>query len=150
MSEKIRIDRSKLRDSRSKMRITVNKADVTGASKKDPGNCAVARAVRRCVHAHQAIVHKSRTYVQMKPNGEWLRFETPESARTELISFDRGAGFQEDDYVLRPTRPSARLGVNKRQRKHRQNHTGHKRTPQHIIQGGRVDGRHEGNSRRKI
>ncbi|HWS65725.1 MAG TPA: hypothetical protein VN325_23445 [Steroidobacteraceae bacterium] len=132
------IQGKKVRDAKSKLMINIVKRDVDNAAKMDPGNCAISRAVKRCAHAHQVIVHRSRTYVQMNQGSDWLRYETPESAARELISFDRGAGFQEDNYTLRPVRPSAREGMLKDRKRDRGAYTGKKRTPHHVLKGVRA------------
>lgn len=133
-----KLNPKKIRDAKRKLVIRVTKGDVHGAKRANHEDCAVARAIKRCFHANQVVVAKSRTYVQMAPNSEWDRYETPEAIRTEMVVLDRGAAFQEDEYTLRPLRPSARKGARGTRADRRAAYTGRKRSPIHIVEGVRA------------
>jgi hypothetical protein len=150
----MKIEGKTVHDAKRQLTIAVTKADVGKSKRKDPSGCAVAVAVKRATHAHKVLIHKSRAYVQMKPDAEWSRYEVGTDILSELVSFDRGAGFQADDYVLRPPRPSATtealalrsattealaLRHEREKKRSRPAYTGKKRNPPHIIKGIRID-----------
>jgi len=98
-------------DAKAPLHITVIDSDITRADRKEPDTCAMALAVRRCVHAHEVRVHMTRVYVRKKANGPWTRYLTSAPLRTELVSFDRGGGFQAGTYMLHRVYKSQRVGV---------------------------------------
>lgn len=102
----MKIDGAPVVNATKKLPITITPRDVKLGETKDPGACAAARACMREAGATQARVHISTTYLKM--DKEWVRYRTPAAIRSEIISFDRGAGFQPGDYVLRPLQPSHR------------------------------------------
>ena len=94
-------------DGKRKIKIKVSEADVKRGNVKDPATCAAAKALLRRVRGcSQVRVHIARTY--LKVGNTWLRFHTPQSLRSEIVAFDRGAPFQPGEYVLTPMRPSHR------------------------------------------
>jgi hypothetical protein len=105
----MRINGLKVVDPKSKVTLHITKADITKGNTKDPAACAAARCIMReipeCVEAR---VHLGRTYIKTKE--KWLRYQTPESLRSEIIAFDRGGVFEPGVYELRPMSPSNRLG----------------------------------------
>lgn len=119
--------------------IEVTPRDVKSGDTKDPGACAVALA---CMHMGytEARVHLARTYLRL--GNKWLKFRTPQSIRTELISFDRGGDFQTGTYILSAIQPSGRTGkahgVTKA-RKRRQR-PGQQTRPYHMVSGVRAHG----------
>jgi hypothetical protein len=100
-------------DSSKKLTITITPKDVAKGNTKDPAACAAAQACMRQTGATEARVHLGRTYLKMEK--KWVRFNTPEALRSEIISFDRGHEFQPGDYTLRPMPPSFRAKAGKRQ-----------------------------------
>ena len=96
-------------DARKHAVIHITDRDTIKGATKDPGACAAALAARRdiadCISAR---VHIGRVYIEQKE--KWVRYQTPESLRTEIIAFDKGGSFQPGDYTLRPPAPSAREG----------------------------------------
>src|SRR5262245_17481059 len=72
--------------------ISVLPKDISNAKRRDSGDCALARAIMRTMHATEVRVHLSRTYV--KQGKVWQRFDTPAALRTEMASFDRGGTFE--------------------------------------------------------
>ena len=95
-------------DANKNVIIKITARDVRDGKTKDPGSCAAARACMRDMGASQARVHLGRTY--LKVDKKWIRFETPEALRSEIISFDRGHDFQAGTYTLRVVRPSHKGG----------------------------------------
>lgn len=102
----------KVVDARKPLTITINSVDVKKGANKDPAACAAARSLVRNGHCTEARVHLGRTYIKTKNergSQVWVRYMTPESIRTEIVSFDRGAQFDEGEYTLRPPSRSMRL-----------------------------------------
>ena len=92
--------------------IVITPHDVKTSKQKDPGHCAAALAGRREFHT-EVRVHLSRTYVKDTKQRRWIRYITPEQISREIISFDRGAGFEPGEYELRAPVGSMRLGAYK-------------------------------------
>lgn len=86
--------------------VTVTKRDVKNGQRKDPGGCAMALAAKRTCHAKSARVHVGRTYIEY--DDKWVRYNTSNSLRTELVSFDRGQVFLEGDFRLSAIPPHDR------------------------------------------
>lgn len=105
----MKIGGKKVVDARKPLILYVNQTDINKGQVKDPTGCAIAQACKRQLHAKSAMVHLARTYVEM--DDKWLRYRTPNSARTELVSFDRGKKFEEGVYKLPPLQPSKTKGV---------------------------------------
>lgn len=114
-------------DAKRALVLHITKSDVKRGNTRDPGGCAAAVALQRQLHCRAARVHLGRTYVET-PH-VWLRYFTPQSLRTEIVSFDRGGGFQGGEFRLPPMTPSKTLGrgrqegsstnqTNKRRRRH--------------------------------
>lgn len=97
-------------DATEELLLHVTPADVKAANKKDPANCAAAKAGQRELK-RDVRVFLTRTYVKEKDH--WVRYHTPESASREIISFDRGSSFMPGVYRATPFCESARLGVYK-------------------------------------
>lgn len=81
------------------LEIHITPEDVKSGRTKDPSRCAAARAICREMHAPAARVHVGRTYIE-KPD-VWIRYDTPRSLRTEVITFDRGGKFEPGPHVLK-------------------------------------------------
>jgi hypothetical protein len=76
-------------DATKSLRIQISREDAGRGKTKDPGQCAAARAILRVVPtAKGARVHLGRTYIET--DKEWVRYTTPPSLKTEIVSFDRG------------------------------------------------------------
>lgn len=86
-------------DATKPISIHITKRDTTDGDNKNPSSCAAARAVKRdvpeCVNAR---VHIGRVYVETPK--QWVRYETPDALRTEIVAFDRGGQFQPGNYKL--------------------------------------------------
>jgi hypothetical protein len=108
------LDGSPVFDATNDLLIEVVKNDVAKADQKDPADCAMARAVRRCTKAHEVRAHLGRVYVRQREKGPWKRYETGPALRSEIISFDRGGGFQEGQYMLKSIRPAHKLSARKK------------------------------------
>ena len=90
-----------VRDATKKVRIVIAKQDAMFGSSKEPGSCAAAKAcLRQVPNCSEARVHIARTY--LKIGDHWLRFQTAEALRDQIISFDRSGKFDSGDYYLNP------------------------------------------------
>ncbi len=107
----MRINGKKVVDATKPLHISISKRDATLGKTKDPANCAAARAIVRTIaDVKGARVHLGRTYIEYPD--KWVRYKTPPSLKTEIVSFDRGAKaeYTEGDYTLYAPTPSDRLG----------------------------------------
>lgn len=100
------INGKKVVDSNHSMALVIEDQDIKAGKMKDSAHCAAAQACVRLMDAISARVHLSRTYVEYPKR--WLRFRTPSSLRTEIVSFDRGGKFKAGTYYLNPLSPSER------------------------------------------
>lgn len=99
-------------DATSKAKIHITQTDTIKGANKDPGACAAARAAARDITGClSARVHIGRVYIEHK--NKWVRYQTPEALRTEIIAFDKGGSFQPGHYELRPPSPTSELGRRK-------------------------------------
>jgi hypothetical protein len=93
------INGKKVVDATKPVLIHITERDATDGDNKNPSGCAAARAVKRdlpeCVSAR---VHIGRVYVETPKR--WIRYETPDALRTEIVAFDRGGTFQPGAYKL--------------------------------------------------
>lgn len=131
----------KVVDATKALAIKVTKLDVVKGRNKSPATCAAARACLRADLCTAARVHLGRTY--LKINNKWVRYQTPQAMRAEIIAFDRGAEFQPGEYILRPVPPSARPTGKQRGSVTGQNKPVHKRIKRavmHQVEGVRAHG----------
>jgi len=84
--------------------IEIVKADIRSRDRKNPEKCALAQACKRELHVTEARAYLSRLYI--KHGDHWLRYQLPETVRTEVASFDRGGGFSQGTYRIPPLSPS--------------------------------------------
>jgi hypothetical protein len=119
----------------------ITKRDCDKGQNKEPASCAAALACKREVDGcTDARVHLSVIY--LKVGNKWLKYRTPQSIRSEVISFDRGAYFAPGEYRLMPFSESSRaregrahtLGAPKHGR------PGHHRVKHHTVSGVRPKG----------
>lgn len=101
------IDGLPIFDAKKPIQLHITKEDISGADKKKPNSCAVAKACSRQLHAKEVRVHLGRVYVRTN-NTNWQRFITPKPMRTEIIAFDRGGKFMPDTYHLAAPHPTAK------------------------------------------
>lgn len=93
------INGKKVVDATKPISIHITERDTIAGDNKNPSSCAAARAVKRevpeCVNAR---VHIGRVYVETAKH--WIRYQTPDALRTEIVAFDRGGSFAPGDYKL--------------------------------------------------
>lgn len=109
----MKIDGIEVRDATRPVVLHIRDADAR-SGKKDPGNCAAAKAACRIEGVIEARIYRTRSYLLMQDSRTekkfWKRFNTPGAIRNELIAFDRGGTFQPDDYQLGVITPNERIG----------------------------------------
>jgi len=97
-----------VKDATKNLEIEIEKVDAVGSRKKDPHNCAAARAIKREYKCKDVAVFSSKTYVL--ENDHYVRYITPESITREIVAFDRGSEFEPGSYKLRKPGPTEKLG----------------------------------------
>lgn len=103
-------------DADKPVEVSVSRRDCKDAKRLNPSECALARAARRDLQADGVIIGISSSYVIKGKTA--YRFDTPESVKREIVSFDRHQDFAPGDYHLNPKSPSARLGQHTSRQKH--------------------------------
>lgn len=86
------------------LRFDITPRDIKFARRKDPHNCAAARALKRQLGADDVSVHASRVIVEKA--GKITKYKTPLSLRVETVALDRGGKFAPGPYELQPIPPS--------------------------------------------
>jgi hypothetical protein len=95
--------------------LEVTQADVDGATKNDPKNCAMAKALERTHLADGAIIGIGVSY--LIKGTEAVRYTTVPTVAREMVSFDRHKDFAPGkNYRLGPVPPGHRFGERMRVR----------------------------------
>ena len=98
-------------DASDSIEVKVITRDCEISTKKDPTECAMAKALKRELKASKVIIGMTSSYVI---NGDTaVRFQTPGSVQKELVSFDRHKDFEPGDYYLKPHSKTNKLGYPK-------------------------------------
>lgn len=103
------IDGKPVIDAKKPITLIVTEGDINRADRKEPADCAFARACRRALHVKEARVHLGRVYLRAN-DGNWTRYLTPRTLRSEIIAFDRGGAFEPGEFTLGAPQPSKRTG----------------------------------------
>lgn len=82
------------------VQIHVRSRDCTGAQTKAHDACAMARACKRDLHLDGAVVSLGAAYLIRGIRA--TRYVVPQAVSREIVSFDRGSGFQPGVYTLNP------------------------------------------------
>ncbi len=98
----------KVRDAKQPLIIEVTKADAASRAAKSHVACALAVACKRRFHMEGVVISRSTAYL-VKRNLA-LRFLLPNTLRSEIVAFDRGAQFSPGIYHLSAVPESRRLG----------------------------------------
>ena len=96
-------------DSTETIQIEITEQDTQFASRKDHGNCAVARACMK-QEGTDALVHISRVFLKMKHKNIWVRYIVRNDLRTEIVAFDRGGNFEPGIFKLHRVPHAQKLG----------------------------------------
>jgi hypothetical protein len=89
----------KIKDAKTPLDISVNKADLRGARKKDPANCAFAKACKRQEDVDEVFFFGTTAYT--KKGKTLTRYLMPTSMQKEVVAFDRGGKFEPGEYNLK-------------------------------------------------
>jgi hypothetical protein len=139
----VKIGKFEVVDAKRRLTVHINKNDVVRGNTLEPTSCAAARACIRETKCSEARVHLSRTYIFK--NGKAIRYMTPHSVRTELVSFDRGAKFEPGEYTFLPM-PAKKRATGKGQGsetgRSRPKHKQKTRAPYHTVTGVRPHATH--------
>ena len=92
--------------------IEVTTKDTKDSKVKKHTECALALACKRKFHLDGVIISRKVSYL-IKGN-KARRFATPESVAREIVSFDRGAGFEPGTYELAKVPKSDLMGLRNR------------------------------------
>jgi len=110
-------------DANRNARIEVTKADEKAAAKKSHKTCAMAVACKRKFHLDGVIISAATAYLVKGTQAR--RFTLPPSVAKEVVSFDRGGGFEPGEYELSRVEPSRKLGARALAAKTRPERNGH-------------------------
>lgn len=105
-------------DATKPVEVSVNRRDCKVSKRLNPSECALATAAKRELKSDGVIIGMGTSYIIRGKQA--IRFETPNSVKHEIISFDRHSDFAPGDYYLNPPSPSKKLG------KHNKSKTGGK------------------------
>lgn len=100
---------AKVVDADKQMVVNVTRADIEKSHMKNHKTCALAVCCQRSFHADGVIIGLTTAYI-IKGNTAY-RFKLTGTISREITSFDRGAGYDEGEYLLVPPPPSSRLGA---------------------------------------
>lgn len=114
-------------DAYTPIKIQVMAKDTPSAKQKSPSHCAFAKAACREMEADGAYIGIVESCIIV--GDKVIRFQTPESVRREIVSFDRHRDFRPGWYQLSAVCPKRRLGARKAQRQKARNRTDRDRTP---------------------
>jgi hypothetical protein len=97
---------TRVTDATKGLEIEVTKQDDKISRRNDHAGCAMAVACKRELKLDGVIISRSVAY--LVKGDEAVRYYVPESASREIVSFDRGGGFEPGTYGL--TKPGYKLG----------------------------------------
>jgi hypothetical protein len=88
-------------DATKPVTIKITPRDIAAGDNKNPSSCAAAKAAKHSIdECISARVHIGRVYIEQ--DKKWVRYNTPDSLKQEIIAFDRGGAFAPGEYTLRP------------------------------------------------
>lgn len=124
---------TKVMDAKADLTIEVTKRDDAEAQRKNHEGCAMAIACKRKLKLDGVIIARKAAYL-IKGN-KAVRLIVPERTTREVISFDRGGGFEPGTYNL--DKPTLNLKLGRRRDRAAEKRTTHSRED-----GSRVAHRH--------
>lgn len=97
----MKINGKKVVDAKKPTTIHITPKDIAAGDNKNPSGCAAARAAEHSIEGCiSARVHVGRVYIEQE--SQWVRYNTSNALRTEVVTFDRGGQFEPGAYTLRP------------------------------------------------
>lgn len=105
---KDRITARKIRviDAAAPLSLEVTSVDISGATQKDPSNCAFACAIKRNMGATGACFMRSAAYVEY--DDRIVRYRLTDRMAKEIVAFDRAKAMEPGIYELATVAPSKR------------------------------------------
>jgi hypothetical protein len=103
---------TEVEDAEDAITVEVTKHDESVATRKAHKTCAMAVAAKREMHLDGVIISVKTAY--MVKGKKAIRFSVPEHVSREVVSFDRGAGFQPGKYKLIPNPRKLGEGIDHR------------------------------------
>lgn len=101
-----------VQEARASLHVQPNKADISGAVKEDPANCAYARCLKRTLEAGNVFVFKTVAYIQtMNESGAPImeRYRVRKYAREYITRFDSGKVVEPGGFVFHKPNRSCTL-----------------------------------------
>jgi hypothetical protein len=101
-----------VKEARAAMHVQPNKADIAGATREDPENCAYARCLRRTLDCRNVFVFRSIAYVEtLDEKGQPLmeRYAVRRHAKEYLLRFDGGEKIEPGGFTFHPPNKSRTL-----------------------------------------
>jgi hypothetical protein len=97
---------TRVTDAAKGLEIEVTKQDDKVSRRNDHAGCAMAVACKRELKLDGVIISRSVAY--LVKGSEATRYDVPERVSREIVSFDRGGGFEPDTYSLE--KPHVKIG----------------------------------------
>lgn len=110
----------KVTDATENSFIEVTAKDASSRAVRDHGACVMAVACKRKLKLDGVIIARSVAY--MVKDNQATRFLLPPSVSREIVSFDRGAGFETGTYELSRAGKTQKLGARRHREDTRYNH----------------------------
>lgn len=102
-------------DATKPVTIKITPRDIAAGDNKNPSSCAAAKAAKHSIEeCISARVHIGRVYIEQ--DKKWVRYNTPDSLKQEIIAFDRGGTFAPGEYILRPVSSAETAAVRAKSR----------------------------------
>src|SRR5579862_680771 len=89
---------TKVVDAKRAVTIEVTKKDSATGKRRSHETCAMAVACEKMFKADGVVISRSNAYIIKKDKA--IKFAIPQSVSREIVSFDRGAGFEPGIYQL--------------------------------------------------
>jgi hypothetical protein len=128
------INGTKITDAKRAMLLEIEKQDIASARPQEPNMCPIARAIKRALKANDVHVHLSRVYVQPEPKMSYTRYFVPQALRAEIVTFDRGGGFEPGHFILKPISVHMKAGY---RRKSNGEDKGYRKRKRHTLENVR-------------
>jgi hypothetical protein len=104
-------------DAKKSVRVSVTKKDSNSSIVKNHKGCAMAVACKRKFALTGVVITRDRAY--LVTGNQAVRYALPPSVSREVVSFDRGGGFEEGEYQLNRPAKIVKVSKNPRDRSER-------------------------------
>jgi hypothetical protein len=101
-----------VQEARAALHVQPNKADIQGATREDPENCAYARALKRTLDCKNVFVFSMYAYIEtLNETGNRImeRYVVRKYAKEYLLRFDGGEKIEPGGFVFHPPNRSKTL-----------------------------------------